>query len=123
MDWTSIDWPEVIKNVAAFLGLLGIGGAATVGVRTQYRKIKAVNAEVEDQAIKDEWKELAQVRAEKVEHLESEIQELRQEGHELRERLAKLEGAYEALQNMKEDRIADRVVELINATGGLRNVQ
>lgn len=51
----------------------------------------------------DELSELAATRGDRILDLEAEV-------HRMQERIAKLEGAYEALEGLKVDKIADAVV-------------
>lgn len=113
MDFSTIDWPEALKGLFALLGLFGVGGASVYGVRTQYRKVKAVDNEMASDAVKEEWKELALAREKKIEDLEKQVSNLE-------DRVAHLEGQLEAVLSLKETRIADRVAELLHVAGYVR---
>lgn len=114
MDFSGFNWSEITQVVFAWLGALGLFGGGAAAVRSKWKQHKAVQQELEAEAVADavgeEWKELAHVRGDKIEHLEDQVADLQS-------RLSNLEGKYEALMELKEQRIADRVVELINTTG------
>ena len=109
-----INWPELVQVVLSWLGGVGLVGAGGAFVRTKYKQLKAVNEAVGPDAVKEAWKDLALAREQKIEDMDKEIQALES-------RISKLEGAYEALQALKEGTIADRVVELLIATGQTRS--
>ena len=95
------EWFIIGKNVLAIIGAAGALGFAAYAIRV---KAKAVGAT----AVREEWKELAEVREEKIEHLEGDITKLR-------DRVSKLEGQYEALLDLRVAQIAERVVEGLRA--------
>lgn len=88
---------EIIRVVIAVIG--GIS-ALTLGGYAAWKKTKAVG----EKAVREEWRDLATVRAEKIEELEHRLVVM--EG-----RISNLEGAYAALQDLKVNEIAARVVE------------
>lgn len=88
---------EIVRTVLASVGALfglGLGGYAAV------KRAKVAGG----QAVAEEWRELAEAR-------ESKIADLEKRQNDLENRLAHLEGAYSALQDLKVSQIADRVVE------------
>ena len=84
------------RNIFAGIALL-MGGAG--GVWAYLRKAKTVAEGV----VADEWKELAEVRGHTIDDCNERM-------NKLEERIAHLEGAYQALQALKASEIADEVV-------------
>lgn len=112
MDFFQADWQETLQAIFALLGAFGLVGAGGVAVKRKWDRAQAVEREGIAGAVADEWKELALIREKKVEDLETQVLEQR-------DRISRLEGQLEAVMSLKEQRIADRVVELLNVTGKL----
>jgi uncharacterized coiled-coil protein SlyX len=110
MDFASIDWVALVEALFAVLGLLGVVGGGAYAAKRRYDQNRHVNAELEEAGISDavaeEWKELAKVRGDAIEDMKTQIRELTN-------RVAQLEGAYAALELMKEQSIAEKVVDLL----------
>ncbi len=81
--------PQIIAAVIAALG------AAAGGLWAYNKRAKGI--------VTEEWKELAEVRGQTVDDLEKRVESLEN-------RIAHLEGAYQALQALKASEIADEVV-------------
>lgn len=74
-------------------------GAAAIYIVSQVRRTRT-----------EELDNLARTRAERIRDLEAHIMRLEEEARLTNARVAKLEGAYEALMNFKVQEIADAVV-------------
>lgn len=91
-----LDW-EVVRTIFAVAGAVA---AVFLAVYVSTKKIKAVG----EKAVREEWRDLAMVRAAKIDELEA-------RANLFEERISHLEGAYAALQDLKVNEIAVRIVD------------
>jgi uncharacterized coiled-coil protein SlyX len=102
--------PQVIEIGRSVLAVVGLVGGLGIGGYAAVKRARAVG----EKTVSNEWRELAEVREEKITHLETKMVELET-------RLAHLEGAYAALQELKVTEIADRVVARLVESGLTRD--